>query len=63
MTRRSLWQVAVVVVGFPATPLMLSRTRFCVSAGHSKEDLDKALEVIEELAHKLLLRYRVSSFG
>lgn len=56
-------QIAVVVVGFPATPLMLSRTRFCVSAGHTKADLDQALEVIEELASKLLLRYRVSPFG
>lgn len=27
--------LAVVVVGFPATPIVLSRTRFCVSAGTS----------------------------
>lgn len=27
--------LAVVVVGFPATPIVLSRTRICVSAGQS----------------------------
>jgi hypothetical protein len=35
----------MVVVGFPATPLMTARARVCISAAHSKEDLDKALEV------------------
>ena len=33
--------VAVVVVGFPATPLIESRTRFCLSAAHTREMLDK----------------------
>uniref|UniRef100_M1BIA8 Serine palmitoyltransferase long chain base subunit n=1 Tax=Solanum tuberosum TaxID=4113 RepID=M1BIA8_SOLTU len=37
--------VAVVVVAFPATPLLLARARICISAAHSKEDLIKALEV------------------
>lgn len=36
--------VAVVVVGFPATPLIESRTRFCMSASHTREQLDKASE-------------------
>lgn len=38
-------QVAVVVVGFPATPLLLARARICISASHSREDLVKALQV------------------
>lgn len=33
--------VAVVTVGFPATPLVLGRVRFCLSASHSKEMLDE----------------------
>ena len=33
--------VAVVVVGFPATSVILSRARFCISAGHSRADLGK----------------------
>ena len=41
--------VAIVVVGFPATPLLTSRMRVCVSASHTREDLDFALEVFEEV--------------
>lgn len=55
--------VAVVVVGFPATPLVLSRVRFCVSAGHERQDLDKALAVVAEVADLLRMRYRKSVFG
>lgn len=36
--------VAVVVVGFPATPLIESRTRFCLSAAHTREMLDEVSE-------------------
>ena len=56
-------QLAVVVVGFPATPVLLSRTRFCVSAGHTKEDLDEAIEKIKEVCTVLRLRYAVSTIG
>jgi serine palmitoyltransferase len=41
--------LAVVVVGFPATPLLLARARICISASHSREDLIKALQVNEIL--------------
>jgi serine palmitoyltransferase len=56
-------QLAVVVVGFPATPVLLSRTRFCVSAGHTREQLDAALAKIEDVCRLLKLRYRASPFG
>ncbi len=49
--------LAVVVVGFPASPLLLSRTRFCISAGHTKEQLDIALKQIEFVADYLSLKY------
>jgi serine palmitoyltransferase len=49
--------IAVVVVGYPATPLLLSRTRFCVSAGHTREDLDWALKEIDEIGDRLMLKY------
>jgi serine palmitoyltransferase len=55
--------LAVVVVGFPAVPILTSRARFCISAGHNREQLDHALEEIEEVADKLKLRYAVSTFG
>ena len=32
--------IAAVGVGFPATPLMEGRIRFCLSAAHTKEQLD-----------------------
>ena len=35
----------MVVVGFPATPLLSARARICISASHSREDLDWALQV------------------
>jgi serine palmitoyltransferase len=55
--------LAVVVVGFPAVPILTSRARFCISAGHTREQLDHALVEIEEVADLLKLRYAVSTFG
>lgn len=52
--------LAVVVVGFPATQLLLSRTRFCISASHTRKDLDWALERIEVVAHELGIKYNKS---
>ena len=37
--------VALVVVGFPATPLQTSRAGICISAAHTRKDLDNALKV------------------
>jgi len=50
-------------VGFPATPLITSRVRFCVSAGHTREELDEALGKIAEVCDLLKLRYRKSLIG
>jgi serine palmitoyltransferase len=49
--------VAVVTVGFPATRLTESRVRFCLSASHTKEMLDKALAAIDEVGDLLSLKY------
>ena len=35
--------VAVVTVGFPATGLTGGRVRFCLSASHTREMLDKVI--------------------
>ncbi|ENN71537.1 serine palmitoyltransferase 2 [Dendroctonus ponderosae] len=50
-------KIATVGVGYPATPLYEGRIRICLSAGHTKEQLDYALEVIEEVADEIGLRY------
>lgn len=50
-------KIAAVGVGFPATPIMAGRIRFCLSAAHSKEQLDHALDIINDVAEKLGLKY------
>ncbi|VDO21373.1 unnamed protein product [Haemonchus placei] len=42
-------RVGVVVVSFPATSMTESRCRFCVSAAHTKEMLDKVLDAVSEV--------------
>uniref|UniRef100_A0A672QBM3 serine C-palmitoyltransferase n=1 Tax=Sinocyclocheilus grahami TaxID=75366 RepID=A0A672QBM3_SINGR len=49
--------IGVVGVGFPATPIIESRARFCISAAHTKEMLDRALDVISEVGDLLHLKY------
>ncbi|VVB17452.1 unnamed protein product [Arabis nemorensis] len=49
--------VAVVVVGFPATPLLLARARICISASHSREDLIRALKVISKVGDLSRIKY------
>uniref|UniRef100_A0A7R9V280 serine C-palmitoyltransferase n=1 Tax=Chlamydomonas euryale TaxID=1486919 RepID=A0A7R9V280_9CHLO len=55
--------LAVVIVGFPATSVLLVRTRVCISAAHSKEDLDFALEVIDHVGTQCLMKYRDEAGG
>jgi serine palmitoyltransferase len=52
-------KIVVVIVGFPVTPLLLSRVRFCISSGHTREDLEYALKQISELGDILLLKYGI----
>jgi serine palmitoyltransferase len=49
--------IAVVIVGFPAVPLLLARARFCISASHKREDLEQALRDLDELGDNLLLKF------
>lgn len=51
--------LAVVVVGYPATPIITSRVRFCISAAHDKAILDEALGKISEIGD--LLQMKLSS--
>jgi serine palmitoyltransferase len=37
--------VAIVVVGYPACPIDACRIRFCISAGHTDEDIEKGFQV------------------
>jgi serine palmitoyltransferase len=55
--------LAVVVVGFPAVPILVSRARFCISAGHTRQDLDRALAEIDQVADICKIRYNRSIYG
>lgn len=50
-------KIAVVVVGYPATPLLTSRVRFCVSAAHTKDDLDRLLAACDQAGDVLQLKF------
>lgn len=50
-------KISVVVVGYPATPLVSSRARFCVSAAHTKDDLDRMLAACDEVGDLLQLKF------
>lgn len=56
-------KISVVVVGYPATPLISSRARFCVSAAHNKEDMDRLLIACEEVADLLQLKISTGVAG
>jgi serine palmitoyltransferase len=48
--------IAVVVAGYPATPLLLCRARFCMSAAHSLDDLEWALQELVQIGDDVLIR-------
>jgi len=50
--------LAVVVVGYPATPIITSRARFCLSAAHTQEDVEFALKEISEVGDILQLKVK-----
>jgi serine palmitoyltransferase len=55
--------LAIVVVGFPAVPILLSRSRFCISAGHTRAEIERAVKIIEEVADLINLRYNHRLLG
>ena len=57
MDRPARPPIVVVVVAYPATPLISSRVRFCVSASHTKKDIDDVLRACDEVGTLLHLKY------
>ena len=57
MREREPMPIVVVVVGYPATPLLSARVRFCVSASHTKEDIDAVLTACDEIGDLLDLKH------
>jgi serine palmitoyltransferase len=56
-------QISVVVVGYPATPLISSRARFCISAAHNKDDLDRLLAACDEVGDLLQIKFSTGIAG
>lgn len=55
--------LAIVVVGFPATTILNSRVRFCVSASLNRKDLEKALAIFKRVGRKARIRYNANFMG
>ena len=49
--------VAIVSVGYPATVLTGARVRFCLSASHTREMLDKVLEAIDKCGDVISVKF------
>jgi len=56
-------KISVVVVGYPATPLISSRARFCISSAHNKEDMDRVLAACDEVGDILQIKYSTGVAG
>ncbi|KAK0646515.1 pyridoxal phosphate-dependent transferase [Cercophora newfieldiana] len=56
-------KISVVVVGYPATPLISSRARFCISSAHNKEDMDRLLAACDEVGDILQIKYSTGVAG
>ena len=48
--------IAVVVVGFPATPIITARARICMSSALTREQLDYSLKCFSEIGDILMLK-------
>ncbi len=55
--------ISVVIAGYPATPLLTARVRFCVSAAHNKEDMDRVLKACDEISELLDLKFSTGIMG
>lgn len=51
--------IVVVVVAYPATSLITGRVRFCLSAAHTKDDIDTVLTACDEIGDILDLKHGI----
>jgi serine palmitoyltransferase len=57
MMRARKTPIVVVVVAYPATPLVTTRVRFCVSAAHTKDDIDTVMRACDEIGNVMNLKH------
>ena len=56
-------KISVVIAGYPATPLISSRARLCVSAAHSKGSVGRLLAACDEVGGLLQLEFSSGVVG
>jgi len=49
--------IAVVIVGYPAVPVLYERVRFCISAAHTREQLTRAITDIVKIGSEVGIMY------
>jgi len=55
--------IAIVVVGYPATPVLLGRARFCMSSALTIEQLESAIREISRIGKSMCLDYMNSTYS
>lgn len=56
-------KISVVMVGYPGCPLQSGRVRFCISAAHNKDDLDRILTACDEIGDVMQLKFSTGIAG
>jgi len=53
--------IAVVIVGYPAVPVLYERVRFCISAAHTREQLTSVVQKVTAIGRELGVLYNYGS--
>ncbi|XP_037072542.1 serine palmitoyltransferase 2-like [Pollicipes pollicipes] len=49
--------VAAAVIAYPATPMTAARARFCLSASHTREQLEYVLSAVDKIGDEIEIKY------
>jgi 7-keto-8-aminopelargonate synthetase-like enzyme len=49
--------IAVVIVGYPAVPVLYERVRFCISASHTRQQLSKVMDDVVAIGKEIGIMY------
>merc|ERR1719498_1462281 len=53
--------IAVVIVGYPAVPVLYERVRFCISAAHTRAQLEKVISDVVDIGKEIGIMYSKNS--
>lgn len=55
-------RIGLIGVGPPATPMNMARIRLCLSADHTKDELDEVLHALDEIGNAIGIKYGKDPF-